>query len=389
VRTFIWNSARADVRYGDFRGMKLDRRMHELQQSSQAGKQTTHPAAVEVAGEMLQTPEGRVAALAVLTPAERNGFLPEPLWSELEALTSRLQVVDGSAMSTEDLHRELAAFGPEVLITCWKTPPLPAELPGQLRYVCHLAGSVKHIVSRAHLDRGLLVTNWGSSISRVVAEGALLHILACLRRASAWSIAMHKNGAWKDEQTETSSLFGRRVGLHGFGRIARELVKLMRPFDVSIEVCAPDVTPAIEREWGVRCAASLEALFSESEVIVELAPLVAETRGSVQERHLRLIHPGGVFVNVGRGDLVDEDALVRVAREGRVQFGLDVFAREPLPVDHPLRGLMNVSLTPHIAGPTSERRRDAGAWALANLQAYVAGVPLTALITTQNYDSST
>jgi len=77
---------------------------------------------------------------------------------------------------------------------------------------------------------------------------------------------------------------------------------------------------------------------------------------------------------------------VRVAREGRVQFGLDVFSVEPLPPNHPLRGLLNVSLTPHLAGPTTDRRRDAGAWALRNLRAYAAGQPLEAQITPESYD---
>jgi phosphoglycerate dehydrogenase-like enzyme len=109
----------------------------------------------------------------------------------------------------------------------------------------------------------------------------------------------------------------------------------------------------------------------------------------VQEKHLRLIRPGGIFVNVGRGAIVDEDALHRVASEGTIQFGLDVFAHEPLPVDSPLRGLRNVSLTPHIAGPTTDRRRDAGAFAVANLAAYAGGNPLRGLVTPEVYDIAT
>lgn len=326
------------------------------------------------------------SVLAALTPAEVRDFFPEPTWSEVSSLPAECRLLSTAGLSAADFHRELAGANPEVLIACWKTPPLPSDLPPRLRYVCYLAGSVKRLVTRAHLERGLIVTNWGSSISRIVAEWALFHILSSLRRASAWCIAMHKDGAWKNEKTETASLFGRRVGLHGFGLVARELVKLLRPFGVEISAFAPDLTPAAEREWGVRRSDSLEALFADNDIIVELAPLIPETRGIVQEKHLRLIRPGGVFVNIGRGAVVDEDALVRVAREGKVQFGLDVFTIEPLPADHPLRGLMNVSLTPHLAGPTTDRRRDAGDWALRNLQAYSAGRPLQAQITVHNYD---
>ena len=86
--------------------------------------------------------------------------------------------------------------------------------------------------------------------------------------------------------------------------------------------------------------------------------------------------------------MVAEAALLRVAREGRIQVGLDVFADEPLPIDSAFRGLRNVTLTPHLAGPTTDRRRDAGAFGLRNLKAYVAGDPLEAVVTPIVFDRS-
>ena len=296
---------------------------------------------------------------------------------------------DPSDLSTAEFHRRLAAANPEVLLTCWKTPPLPAQLPPNLRYVCHLAGSVRKLVTREHLAGGLLVSNWGGSISRIVAEWALFHTLSCLRRATHWTLVMHREGGWKGGSAETASLFGRRVGLHGFGLVSRELLKLLAPFGCAVSVFAPDVDAAAEARFGIRRAASLEELFSNNDIIVELAPLIPATTGSVTEKHLRLIPPGGVFVNVGRGAVVDEAGLVRVAQEGRINIGLDVFTTEPLPVDSGLRGLANVTLTPHLAGPTTDRRRDAGEFALENLQAYAEGRPLQAAITTRVYDTST
>jgi phosphoglycerate dehydrogenase-like enzyme len=255
--------------------------------------------------------------------------------------------------------------------------------------VCYLAGTVKKLVTRAHIESGLLVTNWGGAISRVVAEWAVFHILSCLRRATYWTLAMHTEGAWKSPCTETASLFGRRVGIHGFGMVARELVPLLQPFGTQISVFAPDVNAAVEKHWGVRAAPSLDALFRDNDIIVELAPLIPATINSVTERHLRLIRPGGVFVNIGRGAVVEQEGLLRVAREGKVLFGIDVFVEEPLPAESPLRGLRNVCLTPHLAGPTTDRRRDATDFALRNLAAYLAGTPLEAVITTEVYDAST
>ena len=328
--------------------------------------------------------------LAVVTPPELREFLPEPLVTELRGITTRFSVLDPTGLSDAALARELAAINPGVLLSCWKTPALPATLPPRLRYLCHLTGSVKRTVTRAHLIQGLVVTNWGGEISRTVAEGALLHILACLRRTSHWAIAMHQPGvaAWKNGLSDSRSLFGRSVGIHGFGPVARELVALLKPWGCRIAIFTPDISATQVEPYSVTRAASLEALFAENEILVELAPLIPATTGIVTEKILRLIRPGGVFVNVGRGAVVDEAALLRIACEGKISVGLDVFTEEPLPADSGFRALPQVSLTPHTAGPTIDRYPDAGAFALKNIRAYVEGRPLEAVITPEVYDRS-
>ncbi|MEO5961117.1 MAG: NAD(P)-dependent oxidoreductase [Opitutaceae bacterium] len=328
--------------------------------------------------------------LAVLTPTEVHEFLPEPLFGQMRQLAPEFRLVDPGALNDATFATELDRANPEVLVACWKTPFLPTRLPPRLRYVCYIAGSLKRLLARAHLERGLVVTNWGGSISRTVAECALMHILGCLRQASHWAIAMHQPGvaAWKNGVTDARSLFCRRVGLHGFGSVARELVALLRPWQCPVAAFAPDLSAELAHAYDVERAASLEALFSENEIIVELAPLIPATTGIVTERLLRLIPAGGVFVNVGRGAVVDEAALLRVAREGRIGIGLDVFAHEPLPADSGFRALPHVSLTPHLAGPTIDRYGDAGAFGLKNLRAYTEDRPLQAIVTPDIYDQS-
>jgi phosphoglycerate dehydrogenase-like enzyme len=330
------------------------------------------------------------AILAVLTPTEVREFLPEPLLAQARALAPGFHLIDPLTLNEGAFARELAAIDPEVLLGCWKTPLLPAALPPRLRYVCYLTGSVKRLVTRAHLERGLAVTNWGSSISRTVAECALFHILACLRNTSHWAVAMHQPGvaAWKNGLTDARSLFGRSVGLHGFGPVARELVTLLKPWGCPITVFAPDATADLARAHGVERAASLEALFAENQIIVELAPLIPATTGLVDEKILRLLRPGGVFVNVGRGAVVDEAALLKIAQEKKIAIGLDVYTDEPLPAASGFRALPHVSLTPHIAGPTIDRYADAGAFAVKNLRAYAEDRPLEAVITPEVYDFS-
>jgi phosphoglycerate dehydrogenase-like enzyme len=330
------------------------------------------------------------ALLAVLTPTETREFLPEALLAQVRTLTAAFKLIDPTGLTTEALAQELARFDPEILVACWKTPLLPTVLSPRLRYVCYIAGSLKRLLTREHFDHELLVTNWGGSISRTVAEAALFHILACLRNTSHWAVAMHQPGlaAWKNGLVDSRSLFCRRVGIHGFGPVARELVALLRPWGCPISVFAPDVTDQVARDYGIERAPSLDALFSENQILVELAPLIPATTGIITERVLRLIRPGGVFVNVGRGAVVDEDALLRVAREGQIAVGLDVYTQEPLPADSGFRALSTVSLTPHTAGPTIDRYPDAGAFALKNLRAYAEDRPLEAIVTPEIFERS-
>jgi phosphoglycerate dehydrogenase-like enzyme len=326
--------------------------------------------------------------LAALAPQEISDFLPEPHFSALGTLADDVVFLDPTSGGESAFHERLAAIDPDVLLAGWKTPPLPEVLPPRLRYVCYLPGSVRKLVTRKHLEDGLVVTNWGGSVSRVVAECALMLTLVCLRRAGHWIPAMRRPGVWKDLRVETESLFQRRVGLHGFGLVARELTRLLKPFGVEIQVCAPETDLAIYAAHGARPVSSLEELFANNEVIIELAPLNSCTVGIVTERLLRLIPEGGVFVNVGRGAVVDEAALIRVASEGRIQVGLDVYAAEPLPADSGLRGLPNVALLPHLGGPTPDRCRDAGAFGLRNLKAYAAGHGLESVISPEVFDIS-
>jgi len=332
-----------------------------------------------------------VSFLAVLTPTEVREFLPEPLLSQVRALSPEFRLIDPLATNEAAFARDFAAMNPEVLLGCWKTPLLAEALPSRLRYVCYITGSVKRLVTRTHLERGLLVTNWGGSISRTVAECALFHMIACLRNAAHWAVAMHQPGvgAWKNSYSDARSLFSRTVGIHGFGPVARELVALLKPWGCPVTVFAPDATADLARAHGVERAASLETLFSENQIIVELAPLIPATTGIIDEKMLRLIRPGGVFINVGRGAVVDEAALLRVAREGKIAIGLDVYTEEPLPANSGFRTLPAVSLTPHIAGPTIDRYPDAGAFAVKNLRAYAEDRPLEAVITPEVYDFST
>lgn len=324
-----------------------------------------------------------------MTEQEKREFLPPDLESRLREILPELTWIE--APVPQDQWQELLReHQPEILICAWETPPLPAETTDHLRYVCYLCGSIRKLVPRELIEQGMQVTNWGSTISNTVAECSLLLILASLRRVGNWSVAMRTQGKWKSgRHPNTLSLFGRRVGLHGLGAISRELVRLLDPFQVQIAAYSPSVPDETFASLGVRRSETLEDLFSTSDVLVELAPGKPDNYHLVSDDLLSLLPEQAVFVNLGRGMVVDEAALVRASRERGLHIGLDVYETEPLPVDSPLRELDNITLLPHLGGPTPDRRRDCGELALQNLENYLNNEPLINLIDLNTYDRAT
>ncbi len=315
--------------------------------------------------------------LICLNQIEIDTFLPEGRLEKAQKLMGESRLVNSTGIANEaEWLNLLAECNPEILVAGWKTPALPEnynEIAPRLKYVCYLPGSIRKLVPRAAIEKGLVVTSWGSSISRTISECALLLALCCMRRVRYWTEEMHFKGGWKTPETETQSLFERRVGLHGLGLISQKRVDLLKPFTSKISAFSPSVPDSVYADLGVSRSETLEDLFGNNDVIIELAALTPKTTGMVTEELLKLIPQGGAFVNVGRGAVVDEAALARLAQSRPdLQVGLDVYGDEPLPKDSPFRGLNNVMLLPHLGGPTIDRRRDAGDHGLENLRRYLA-----------------
>jgi phosphoglycerate dehydrogenase-like enzyme len=213
--------------------------------------------------------------------------------------------------------------------------------------------------------------------------------LCCLRRTAQWQLEMHTEGKFREQDATFLSLFERRVGIHGFGAISRELIPLLNPFNVRLSAYSPSVPDEIFSSYGVHKCEAMEELFSTSDVLIELAPDTPKYYHSVTEALLRMLPENGVFVNVGRGATVDEEALIRVAKEGRLQIGLDVYEKEPLPANSPLRGLKNVCLLPHIGGPTIDRRQDAGKLAIGFIRGFIQGQAITEAVSLPEFDRAT
>ncbi len=336
-------------------------------------------------------PPAKERILFALTERERNQIFP---LGEGE-LSESAQIAWVNPEADADWVRCLKDFRPTSLVSCWCTPQLPASmlfteaLP--LRYVCHTTGSVKGVVPREFISRGGLVTNWGGLVSRDVAEHALFLILSCLRNLSQWyPNAPTEAHRWGSGQTlETRSLRGKTLGIHGFGGIARELIQLLKHFDVRCTAFSPKVPDSYMQEFGVVPCHDIRELFVKSHIVVECEALTPETTRMITEEHFNLMRPDGIFVNVARGALVDERALEKVVRTQRCRIASDVFTSEPLPENSALRNRPGIVISPHIGGPTGDTYARCGEFALKNLQRYLEGQSLEDVVSLEIYDRST
>jgi phosphoglycerate dehydrogenase-like enzyme len=248
---------------------------------------------------------------------------------------------------------------------------------------------VRHVVPRQFLERGGVVTNWGTLAAQAVAEQALLLILAGLRRLPEWPPVIAGRHRWHPSPIFTRTLYGKRLGIHGFGNVAHALVSLCRPFGVSVSAFTTGVPAEVYKRQNVTLCNSLEDLFENSDILVECEALTPLTRALVTRRLLRKLPQGALFVNVGRGAVVDEKALADLAQSGHLHLALDVFANDPIAPDSPLHAVEGAVLSPHIAGPTSDQFARCGDLVKKNLRAFFGGLPLDAVVTLEMYDRAT
>jgi phosphoglycerate dehydrogenase-like enzyme len=209
-------------------------------------------------------------------------------------------------------------------------------------------------------EHGVAVFNAPMALNHSTASSALLFMLALAKRLKDQE-RITRLGRW-DQQAVVmgSEIQGRTLGIVGLGHSGRELVRLVAPFEMRILAYSPHADPAAAQALGVHLT-SLDQVLRESDFVSLHCRLTAQTRGLIGAPQLALMKPGAYFINVGRGELVDQQALVATLSERKIAgAGLDVFEVEPLPPEDPLIGLENAILTPHWSASTSDVWRATG-----------------------------
>ncbi|WP_305988819.1 NAD(P)-dependent oxidoreductase [Roseibium sp. MMSF_3544] len=277
-----------------------------------------------------------------------------------------------------DTRDEAAALADPSRITAVATKGdigLPADLMARLpalQMIAVYGVGVDRIDLDQARDREIAVTTTPGVLTDAVAEHALALLLSAARRIVAGD-AHVRTGAWAKAKLDLGfGLKGKTVGILGYGRIGRRIAELARGFGMT--VIYSDLAAVPGEEAGYR--ASPEALARDADVLIVAAAGGDGTNGLVGADVLRALGPDGMLINVARGSIVDEEALISALGNGEVGgAALDVFQDEPSP-RHEIMDLPNTIVTPHVSSATTDARRAMGRLVIDNLAAFFDGRPL-------------
>ena len=271
-----------------------------------------------------------------------------------------------------------AAAGMDAVFVCSSEPlnaAAMAALPDSVGAVLTLSVGTDHLDLAAAKARGIAVLSTPDVLTNATAETAMLLLLGAARGAHSAAGAMRR-GEWRRFVPTGfigKDVTGARLGIYGMGRIGRAIARNARGFGMDIHYHNRNRLGAAEEE-GATYHADPKALLAVSDFLVLAAPSTPETRGFLDADAIAALPDGAVVVNIGRGNLLNDDALIAALGSGRLfAAGLDVFNGEPLNIDPRLFELPNAFLLPHIGSATQDSRTAMGMIVLDGLDTLLAG----------------
>jgi len=311
---------------------------------------------------------GQVTLLVLGDPLDRTLAL-------LERLGEDARVVVG-----ERPEAFLEAAPQAEVVLCWfsRRELLEAIWPmaRRLRWVHSASAGVENVLIPPLVESPVPLTNSRGIFSESLAEfvlAAMLFFAKDLRRM----VASQQAGRW--DPFEIELLAGRWLGIVGYGDIGRAVASRARAMNMKIaalrrrpELSATD--PLVDRLFG---PGELDELLELSDYLLVALPLTPQTRGLIGPAELEQLKPSAVVINIGRGPVIVEEALIRALAERSIRgAALDVFSREPLPAGHPFYRLNNLLLSPHCADHFAGWKQRAMELFIENFQRFRAGLPL-------------
>ncbi|MDR3534997.1 MAG: D-glycerate dehydrogenase [Acetobacteraceae bacterium] len=282
-------------------------------------------------------------------------------------------------MTAREITRAAADHEAEAIMFV-NTLPLDAAtiagLPPSVRVGATSSVGYDHIDVAAARARGLVVTNTPGVLTECTADHGMMLLLAAARRGAEYDRIMRQGWGYRIGQGDLLGVrvSGKTIGILGMGRIGQAMAQRARGFDMRVVYHSRKrLPPALEQ--GATYFADFHAMLPHCHFLSLHAPAGPATDKIIDARALALLPDKAVLVNVGRGALVDEDALYNALTSGKLfGAGLDVFRTEPN-YDTRFAGLDNVVLSPHVGSSTRETRNAMGFRALDNIAAVLAGQP--------------
>ena len=269
----------------------------------------------------------------------------------------------------------------DVIMAMRERTPFPASLAARLPKLrmFSLTGARAALVDVAALvARGVTVSHTeGGGSGAATAELAFGLILAAARHIAAGDRSI-KSGRFQEPVPVGFELAGKTLGLVGLGRIGARVASYARVFGMDVAAWSPHLDAERAEAGGARLLAK-DALFRDCHIVSLHLVLSDATRGIVGRPELSLLRQGAVLVNTSRAGLIDRAALLDTLAAGRIVAALDVFDREPLAEDDPLRRMENTVLTPHLGYATAETYRDFYRQGIENVLAFLDGKPIRVL----------
>ncbi|WP_099210591.1 2-hydroxyacid dehydrogenase [Thermococcus henrietii] len=284
--------------------------------------------------------------------------------------------------SVEELKEVIGKYDGLIVSPLNPVPGEVLEKAERLKVIsCHSAG-YDHVDIETATKKGIYVTKVAGVLSEAVAEFAVGLTVALLRKI-AYADRFIRSGKWDSHRTVWSgfkgieTVYGKKIGILGMGAIGKAIARRMKAMGTEILYWSRSRKPDIEEEVGARYL-PLDDVLRESEVVILALPATKETYHIINEDRLKLLE-GKYLVNIGRGTLVDEEALVKALKDGKLKgYATDVFENEPVQEHELFDYEWETVLTPHYAGLSKEAMEDMGFQAVRNLLAVLRGeVPET------------
>ena len=274
-----------------------------------------------------------------------------------------------------------------VAIFVWIAPAVTRELITSLpnlRVVGNCAVGYDHVDLAACAERGVRLGYTPNVLNKTTADMAWALLLASGRKVvEGDSISKNPSTSTFDSNWMGQQISGTTLGIVGMGRIGYEIAKRAIGFEMKV-LYHNRHRKSVEEEERVRATyvPTLAGLLSESDYVVLAAPATSDTHHMMSREQFASMKPTGVFVNISRGTLVDQDALAEALQGGVISAaGLDVTDPEPLPRDHTLLSVPNLTLTPHIGSATLPTRQAMVQMTVDNIKAVLQGRPIVNEVT--------